>query len=329
VPSPRHPDLLYGANIGDDAGVFRLRRDLAIVQSVDFFTPIVDDPFLFGQIAAANALSDVYAMGATPITALNLVSFPCKLGLDRLTEILRGGQSKIEEAGAVIVGGHSLDDQEPKYGLAVTGIVDPTKMITNAGAKTGQLLILTKKIGTGIISNLTKSRKGFLGKLNAPKGPSAEVQRECFETMVALNAAAARSMREFDCTACTDVTGFGLLGHAGNVAEASGVAMEIWVDRVPRFSGVLASAIAGTAGGGHRNLAFIQKVVSRDPAVTDEYLYLLCDAQTSGGPLMTVDSEKAEDLLAALHAAGVNDAAVIGRVLDGDPGRLSLKMSAA
>lgn len=324
MPVSNHPDLLCGTNIADDTGVFRLRDDLALVQTVDFFTPVVDDPYLFGQIAAANALSDVYTTGGRPITALNLVSFPCKLGMACLSAILRGGQSKVNEAGAVIVGGHSVDDPEPKYGLAVTGVVDPRKMIVNTGAQVGQSLILTKKIGTGIVGNMRKMHSGTLQRLKGKNPIDPDTEEECIQSMVTLNDQAAKLMVEFGCSACTDVTGFGLLGHAKNVAEASKVGMEIWVDQVPRFRGVLEVAVEGTAGGGHRNRDYVQRSVERRPGVTDPELHLLCDAQTSGGLLMSVDAEKTDDLVSALHASGVKDAAAIGRVVEGEGGRLIL-----
>ena len=319
MPVSEHPDLLYGTNPGDDTGVFRLRPDLALVQTVDFFTPVVDDPFLFGQIAAANALSDIYTMGARPITALNLVSFPCKLGMDRLAAILRGGHSKVEEAGAVIVGGHSVDDREPKYGLAVTGIVHPDKMVTNAGARPGQRLILTKKIGTGIIANLRKLNRGPFQMLKGRNAIAAETERECLESMLALNDKASVLMQRFGCSACTDVSGFGLLGHALNLAEASKVSLEIWADQVPHFDGTLEHAVKGTAGGGHRNAAFVKPAVESSGEVGEARFHLLCDAQTSGGLLMAVDEDRAEDLLYALHDAGIRQAAMVGRVLEGRP----------
>jgi selenide,water dikinase len=325
VPVPQHPHLLYGTNVGDDTGVFRLQEDLALVQTVDFFTPIVDDPFLFGQIAAANALSDIYTMGARPITALNLVSFPCKLGMHSLSAILQGGHSKVEEAGAVIVGGHSVDDQEPKYGLAITGVVDPRKMITNVGARPGQKLILTKKIGTGIISNMRKLHRGARQRLRGQNPISPETEQESMDSMVALNRQAAEVMLEFECSACTDISGFGLLGHARNVAEASNVGFELWVDRVPYFQGVLEVAVKGTAGGGHRNLTFVRDSIERASGVSDEYVHLLCDAQTSGGLLMSVDSNKADELVAALRKSGVPHAAIIGQVVEEQPGRLLLR----
>ncbi len=324
VPVSTHPDLLYGTNPGDDTGVFRIREDMALVQTVDFFTPMVDDPFTFGRIAAANALSDAYAMGAKPITALNLVSFPCSLGMERLSLILQGGYDKINEAGAVIVGGHSVDDKEPKYGLAVTALVDPRKMITNTGAKPGQSLVLTKKIGTGIISNMRKLGSGIMGGLKGFKALPQEVEEESIRSMITLNDKASALMLQFGVTACTDITGFGLLGHARNIAEASGVALEIRGADVPRFDGVLEIAVKGTAGGGHRNRDYIAPFVKRDRRVTDETFHLLCDAQTSGGLLMAVDEEKAADLVAALHGAGYDAAAVIGTVTNGPAGVLFL-----
>lgn len=302
-----------------------MRGDLALVQTVDFFTPVVDDPFLFGQIAAANALSDIYTMGATPLTAMNLVAFPCRLGMERLASILKGGKSKIEEAGAVMVGGHSVDDREPKYGLAVTGVVHPDKMITNRGARPGQRLILTKPIGSGIISNLRKMARGRWHRLKGGYPITADVERACVQSMTTLNRRASEIMVAHGCTACTDVTGFGLLGHAHNVAAASGVSFELWVDQVPRFEGVLEAAIKGTAGGGHRNAEFVRRVVERDAEVSEFYFYLLCDAQTSGGLLMSIDVERTEACILALRQAGINQAAVVGRVLEGPAGRIVLK----
>ncbi|MEK6709012.1 MAG: selenide, water dikinase SelD, partial [Nitrospinota bacterium] len=248
----RHPDLLYGTHPGDDTGVFRLREDLAIVQTVDFFTPIVDDPFAFGQIAAANALSDCFTMGAQPVTGLNLVAFPCALGLDALGQILRGGAEKMREAGAVILGGHSVDDPEPKYGIAVTGTVDPRKMITNRGARPGDKLILTKKIGTGIVTNLTKAvsplRRAARGLLGRGGRLKEGVFEEAVASMITLNQRASRLMVEAGARASTDVTGFGLLGHLHNVMETSGARARVRFSRVPRFDDLLPRAIAGTAG---------------------------------------------------------------------------------
>ncbi len=302
-----------------------MREDLAIVQTVDFFTPVVDDPFVFGQIAAANALSDIYTMGATPLTAMNLVAFPCQVGMDQLATILKGGQNKVEEAGAVVVGGHSVDDREPKYGLAVTGVIHPDRMITNRGARPGQRLILTKQVGTGIITNIRKMSRGRWHRLKGSGPITAAAERACIESMITLNRRASEIMVAHGCTACTDVTGFGLLGHAYNVATASGVSFEIWVDQVPRFEGVLEVAVKGTAGGGHRNAEFVRRVVERDADVPESYFYLLCDAQTSGGLLMSIDEERTEACILALRQAGVSHAAVVGRVLEGPASCIVLK----
>ena len=231
------PNLLYGTNAGDDTGVYRLREDLAIVQTVDFFTPIVDDPYAYGQIAAANALSDCFTMGAQPITGLNLVGFPCQIGLDVLGRILAGGADKMREAGGVIVGGHSVDDVEPKYGIAVTGTVDPRIMVTNQGAKPGDKLVLTKKIGTGVVTNVTKqvnpvvrAARGIFGKNGSLRDGVFE---EAVESMKTLNKEASECMMRVGVNACTDVTGFGLLGHLHNVMEASGARARVVFSDVP------------------------------------------------------------------------------------------------
>jgi selenide, water dikinase len=307
--------------------VYRLRDDLAIVQTVDFFTPMVDDPYVFGQIAAANALSDCYAMGATPVTALNLVSYPCSLGMERLSQILRGGYEKVDEAGAVIVGGHSVDDKEPKYGLAITGVIDPRKMITNTGAKPGQRLILSKKLGTGIISNMQKlsAGGGLLSKIRGYRPLPESVYRESIQSMITLNDKASKLMVEFGVTACTDITGFGLLGHARNVADASGVALSINAGSVPSFDGVLEVAVEGTAGGGHRNRDYISGSVQRDSGVSDQAYHLMCDAQTSGGLFMAIDGDRAAEFVSALAGQGYPAASDIGEVLEGPVGTIFIK----
>ena len=306
--------------------MYKLREDLALVQTVDFFTPMVDDPYVFGQIAAANALSDCYAMGATPVTALNLVSYPCSLGMERLSLILRGGYEKVDEAGAVIVGGHSVDDKEPKYGLAITGVIDPRKMITNTGAKPGQRLILSKKLGTGIISNMNKlSGGGLLSKMRGYRPLPESVYQESIQSMITLNDKASRLMVEFGVTACTDITGFGLLGHARNIADASGVALSINAGAVPSFEGVLEVAVEGTAGGGHRNRDFISGSAQRDAGVSDQAYHLMCDAQTSGGLFMAINSDRAAEFVSALAEQGYPAAADIGEVLDGPAGTIFIK----
>ena len=229
---------------------------MAIVQTVDFFTPIVDDAYDYGQIAAANALSDCFTMGAQPITGLNLVGFPCHIGLDVLGRILAGGADKMREAGGVIVGGHSVDDAEPKYGIAVTGTVDPRKMVTNQGAKPGDKLILTKKIGTGVVTNVTKQVNPLVKAARGLFGKNGKLRDGVFEEAVAsmqeLNKKASECMMRVGVNACTDVTGFGLLGHLHNVMEASGARARVVFSDVPRFEDLLPHAIAGTAGGGDR-----------------------------------------------------------------------------
>ncbi|MBC8079809.1 MAG: selenide, water dikinase SelD, partial [Gorillibacterium sp.] len=235
-----NPNLLVGIDTSDDAGVYRLTDDLAIVQTVDFFTPIVDDPYSFGQIAAANAISDIYAMGGRPLTALNIVAFPIRT-LDKqvLADILRGAGDKMQEANVTLVGGHSIDDNEPKFGMAVTGLIHPDKVRTNAGAKSGNILILTKPIGVGILTTSIKK-----DRLDA-----AEVQRVT-DVMATLNKAAAETMESFEVHACTDVTGFGLIGHALEMAKGSGRGIKIWADQVPLLPRVRELAEAGFIPGG-------------------------------------------------------------------------------
>ena len=295
---------------------------------MDFFTPIVDNAYDFGAIAAANALGDCFTMGARPVTGLNLVSFPRRMGLEMLREILRGGAEKMLEAGGVIVGGHSVDDPEPKYGIAVTGVVDPRKMITNAGAKPGDALLLTKKIGTGIITSTRKSRTGFgkvLGRFaggNEHKGIRDDVYEEAVEAMKTLNQTAGELMVEAGAGACTDVTGFGLLGHAHNVAEASGAAFEISYDAVPKYEGIEAFALAGTKGGGERNRHWVKEFARLENGVGESEFAILCDAQTSGPLLIAIDAAKAEPFIEKLKSAGVPAPAVIGKVLDGPAGHV-------
>ena len=329
LPCFTDPNILFGTNAGDDTGVYKLREDLAIVQTVDFFTPIVDDPYDFGAIAAANSISDCFTMGAKVVTGLNLVSYPCNLGLEPLGHILRGGAEKMAEAGGVIIGGHSVDDPEPKYGIAITGVVDPREMVTNQGAKPGDALVLTKKIGTGIITNTRKTRTGF-GRMigaftggNGNKNIRDEVYEEAVAGMKTLNRKASELMVEVGVGACTDITGFGLLGHAHNLAEASGVMVEISYDAVPKFEGIELHAMAGTKGGGERNRHWIGGFVQLENGIGDTEYAVLTDAQTSGPLLIAVDAAKADLLVQTMKEAGVPAPAVIGRVLeDGEPGRI-------
>lgn len=306
--------------------MYKLTDDLAIVQSVDFFSPIVDDPYTFGRIAAANALSDLYTMAARPITALNIVAFPCELGLDVAAEIMEGGAKTIAEAGAALLGGHSVEDKEPKYGLAVTGTVNPKKMITNVGARQGDAVILTKKIGTGIICNTLKPKNTLAGAIKRhDKSISKKVIAEMIESMTRLNRNAAHAMMAVGVSACTDVTGYGLLGHALNIAEASKVRLVISHSMVPTFDGLLAHAIAGTKGGGERNYAWVKKKIDPAPGLKIEKIMVLCDAQTSGGLLISVPQAKANKLLTRIRDGGDEVAAIIGHVEKGEPGTIEIR----
>jgi selenide,water dikinase len=296
-------NVLRGMESLDNAGVYQLRKDLAIIQTVDFFTPIVDDPYTFGQIAVANSLSDVYTMGGTPITALNLVSFPTKkLDISVLKEIMRGGVEKMREAGVILMGGHSIDDPELKYGLAVTGIVHPKNMITNGGARAGDKLILTKPLGTGIIS--TAIKKGIVND---------GLIKRVGESMATLNKNAAEVMRDIGIHSCTDITGFGLLGHISQMAKNSGVNLVVQAAAVPRFEEAVEFDKQGLRPGGlSRNRDFYKDSVSFAASVPEYLQDILYDPQTSGGLFIAVGPRKARRLLDALHEAGVSAAAIVG-----------------
>ena len=309
LPSFDHPDLLVGTETNDDAGVFRLTPDLAIVNTVDFFTPIVDDPFTFGQIAAANALSDVYAMGGDPKTALNIVGFPRgAMEIETLVEVLRGGADRVREAGAVVIGGHSIIDPEIKYGMAVTGTIHPDRIVRNVGARPGDALVLTKPLGTGIITTAAK---------RAGSGRLAQSLAAAVASMVTLNAIASRVMRGFDVHACSDVTGFSLLGHSQEMAAGSGVTIELDAPSLPLLDGAPDLAESGhLTGGCKRNRAYLQDKVSVDPAVRPGLVEVAFDPQTSGGLLIALPAAAAPRLAEALKAAGVQAAAVAGRVVE-------------
>ena len=287
------PRLVVGRETFDDAGIFVVSDELALVQTVDFFAPVVDDPYQFGQIAAANALSDVYAMGGEPLTALNIVGFPSdSLPIAVLTEILRGGQDKVHEAGAVIAGGHTVVDDEVKYGLAVTGRADPRHLLTNAGARPGDRLVLTKPIGTGIVATAGKQQR-----------ISAGAMRAAIEWMARLNRDASRAALAVGARCATDVTGFGLLGHASHIARASGVTLRIDVARVPMLGGARELAAAGvTTGGAARNDEYLEtKVAWGDVSIVDRAL--LVDPQTSGGLLVAVPADRLADYLSRVPGA--------------------------
>jgi selenide, water dikinase len=305
LPPANDPDLLVGTDTLDDAAVYRLNDDIALVQTVDFFTPVVDDPYDFGRIAAANAFSDVYAMGARPLTALNIVSFPSGvLPLDYLGRILLGGAETARLASATIVGGHTIDDPEPKYGLAVTGILRPGEQMTNAAAVPGDLLILTKPLGTGIIATAIKQGKA-----------SPDAVFAATESMARLNRDAAEVAREQGLRAVTDVTGFGLLGHLSELCRASGVGVDLWFDRLPLLPGTAELVRQGVVPGGtKRNLEFVDEWTEFDPGLEPWQRLLCADAQTSGGLVLCVPADRSEPVLRSLEARSVPAAAVIGRV---------------
>ncbi|WP_420481880.1 selenide, water dikinase SelD [Cohnella zeiphila] len=310
-----NPDLLVGLDTSDDAGVYRLSDDLALVQTVDFFTPIVDEPYDFGQIAAANAISDIYAMGGKPLTALNIVAFPiADLDKQVLADILRGAGDKMREAGVTLVGGHSIDDKEPKFGLAVTGLIDPKNVRTNAGAKPGDRLILTKPIGVGILTTSLKKDKLAQG----------EIER-LTRTMAALNKTAAETMARYRVHSCTDVTGFGLIGHAMEMAKGSGVGIRIRDQDVPKLPRIRDLAAEGFVPGGTKNnFAHVKDDVTFPEEMDQIDRWILCDAVTSGGLLIAVAEEDADSLLRDLIQAGV-EAAEIGEAAAEHPGRIVVR----
>jgi selenide,water dikinase len=303
LPRSDDPAVLVGHELADDAGVYRVSDELAIVSTVDFFTPIVDDPYDFGRVAATNALSDVYAMGARPITALNLVAYSIEeLGGDALREILRGGGDVAAAAGVAVVGGHSIDDREPKYGMAVTGVVHPDRLVRNSTARAGDALFLTKPVGGGVAS--TAAKRGL-----APDGLTAAA----VEVMTTLNRDAADQALAAGASAMTDVTGFGLLGHLRELALASGVAAEVAAADVPAIAGVLdllRSDAPPIAGGTRRNRDWVEPSVDWAAGVPEELRWLLCDAMTSGGLLIAGPD----------GSPGVR----IGRVVEGEPGRIAV-----
>ena len=306
LPARADPNVLVGFDTADDAGVYRLRDDLAIVQTVDFFTPIVDDPFDFGRVAAANALSDIYAMGATPVSALNLVAFSLQeLGADVLVEILRGGAEIAAQAAVAILGGHSIEDAEPKYGLAVTGVVHPDQVLTNAGGRPGDAIVLTKPLGAGAVSTAVK--RGLAAPL-----------AETVEVMTALNRDASLAARRAGAHALTDVTGFGLLGHLHELALASGLSARLEAAAVPAIDGVLELLAdpggRAVAGGTRRNRAHAEQFTSFAEGVGEPRRWLACDAMTSGGLLAAVAPERAGEL----------PGTVIGHLLAGPAGAITV-----
>lgn len=311
LPVQKDERLLVGSETFDDAGVYKLDESTALIQTVDFFTPIVDDPYLFGQIAAANSLSDIYAMGGKPLTAMNIVAFPAKtLDIKILGEILKGGFDKIQEAGALMLGGHSVEDNEPKYGLSVTGIVHPDKVKTNAGSRVGDKLILTKPLGTGIISTALKGE--LIGD---------EEAREAVALMAELNAGAAQAAQDFNVSACTDITGFGLLGHMYEMACAGKIGFHLDYSQIPFLKRVKELAEEGMVpGGAYRNRDYLKTCVEIKDSVSELEALLLYDPQTSGGLLLSVSTEEAENLLRALREKGIR-ADIIGEAVN-NPGKV-------
>jgi len=314
LPPPTDPNLLSGFAHAADAAVYRLSDELALVKTVDYITPIVDDPFAFGAIAAANALSDIYAVGARPVLALNLVGFPVKtLPLSMLDEILAGGAAKLAEAGVALGGGHSIEDFEPKYGLSVTGIVHPGRMVTNAGARPGDVLVLTKPLGLGIIT--TGIDRGLV-----TDGTIARV----IAVMSQLNRAASAAMLAVGVHACTDISGFGLLGHLRELAEASGVGARIHAGQVPVLPEAWDLARQGAIpDGSHNNARFLARFVDWAPGISAEAQAILCDAQTSGGLLIAAPADKGAALLEQLRQVGITGS-VIGGIVPGAPGRIQV-----
>jgi len=300
----------------EDAGVYKLRDDLAIIQTVDFFTPIVDDPYTFGQIAVTNALSDVYAMGGRPITAMNIVCFPVKkMDMAILHRILHGGLDKMREAGVLLIGGHSVEDDEPKYGLSVTGVIHPDKVLLNRGGRVGDKLILTKPLGTGIVSTALKG--GLAGE---------ELVAKAVKYMTTLNKDAAELMQEMpDVHACTDVTGFGFLGHACEMIENSDVGMMIYSSSVPFFPEIREFVEEGVVPGGlHRNRQYRSKLIEIDPSCPDWMVDVMFDPQTAGGLLIALPEMQAETLVGKMHARGITEAAIVGEVISKPKGKIRI-----
>lgn len=313
-PNIPNNNVLVGLDTSDDAGVYQINEELAIVQTLDFFTPIVDDPYDFGQVAAANAVSDVYAMGGTPVTALNIVAFPiAHLEKSILSAILEGAKDKLNEANIALVGGHSIDDEEPKFGLSVTGTIHPGKIRTNTGAKPGDKLILTKPIGVGIMTSSLK--KGLL---------SAEETQAVTKVMTTLNKTAMEVSQSYDINASTDVTGFGLLGHLTEIAQGSKVGIQIDYHAVPVLPRVYELAEAGHIPGGSKsNFQYVEKHIHFAESLQQIDKWILTDAVTSGGLLLSVQGDEAISLEKTLRTTGV-DASIIGEVTEKTPGKINV-----
>lgn len=315
LPKFYDPNLLVGIETSDDGAIYKITEDIALIQTLDFFTPVVDDPYIFGQVAAANALSDIYAMGGEPKIALNIVAFPNCLNPEILGKIMAGGASKVQEAGAVLAGGHSIQDDEPKYGLSVTGFVHPDKIFKNCGAVPGDLLILTKPLGTGIVNTAVKADMA-----------SEEAQKEVIHVMTTLNKKAKEVIEKYRIHSCTDITGFGLAGHSIEMAEGSGVTIEIHTAALPIQNSAVEYAKMGLIpAGAYKNREFSERKI--DAGETEEYMLdLFFDPQTSGGLLISADKEQTELILKELKEAGMDtEYAVIGQVLDKEEKAVKLR----
>jgi selenide,water dikinase len=312
---PSDPNVLVGLSRADDAGVYKVSDDLALIQTVDFFTPVVDDPYWFGQIAAANALSDVYAMGGQPKTAMNLVAFPLKqMELTVLRQVIQGGIDKIREAEVVLLGGHSVEDDEFKYGLSVTGFIHPDRILTKQGLKAGDKLVLTKPLGTGIVNTAIKGNLA-----------SKETIRKTTEIMAALNRKAALVMNQYPVHACTDITGFGLIGHLAEMIQGTGLGVKIELSTLPILDEALEFAAMGMVpGGAHKNRDFRSAMVELSDTVDGAMRDILYDPQTSGGLCIAVESDSVDAMVKHLMDDGVKQAAVIGEVVDEPAGRIKI-----
>ena len=316
MPFISDPNLIVGMERGDDAGVYKLREDLAIIQTLDFFTPIVDDPHIFGQIAVANSLSDVYAMGGKPVVAMNIICFPINtMDISIMQDVLKGGLEKMWEAGVLLVGGHSVEDDELKYGLSVTGIIHPEKVWSNYCAIAGDKIVLTKPLGSGIIGTALKRKEVDQALID-----------KCIKIMTALNRDASELMKAVDIHACTDITGFGLLGHACEMIEGSDVGMVIDSSAVPYFHEIKELVEAGMVPGGlYRNKKFRMHMVEVAPDVPDFLIRIFFDPQTSGGLLFSLPEDQAEDIVKKMHEEGIEDATIIGEVIREPKGKILVR----
>ncbi|MFZ4562396.1 MAG: selenide, water dikinase SelD [Bacteroidales bacterium] len=311
IPGKNNPNILVGHETSDDAAVYQIDENRAIVQTVDFIPPVVDDPYMYGAIAAANALSDIYAMGGKPIFALSIVGFPDrKLPIEVLQQILKGANDKVAEAGIQVIGGHSIEDSEPKFGLVVTGLIRPEKILRNSAAKPGDALVLTKPVGTGIIT--TAIKRGLASE--------ATIDR-VMKMMAELNRIPAEIMTGFRVHACTDVTGFGLLGHLKEMVQGAGLRANLNMASIPVLEDAWDFAAAGTIPGGTKNnLAYVEEIVQWQDNTPEMMKFILADAQTSGGLLISLPAEQANDLVTRLREAGITHAAIIGTMETGEPG---------